>query len=152
MKKISVLSLLFITLLSSQPLLARKTSNQFIHYFNISIYNNTPFNCDLQNAIIISGTVGSITPVPNYLAPGSTNTFVMIESSGGGGAAITLTYQCENSQFSTFVSRSNLTLRNRSNNVTYSVLNQSSNLQANVAATLQNYLKSTSYIYWVFSA
>lgn len=64
--------------------------------FAIRIYNDSQYNCDLQDYQDLKPIHGRLySSPPSYLSPGMTGEFSMAKI-GSHGASIRLTYQCEN--------------------------------------------------------
>ena len=146
MKKYLII-FLFCPLLLPGTLFADKSSHPY-HLFRISIYNNMPLNCDLLSSSIFYGKVLPATPIPIYLAPGSTNQFFLVEGNNTG-ATVRLTYACELGRKITIISRSDLNFRDRPDKVRHSTLN-AVDMRAYAAQTEQNYLNNMSILKWVF--
>lgn len=141
------LSIFWICCLYSGILFADKSSTP-PHFFRVAIYNNMPLNCDLQSSSIFYGKILPGTPIPIYLAPGSTNHFFLIEGDNKG-VTVRLTYRCEGGRRVTIVSHSDLSLRRRENQIRHLALNALS-MRATVTLAEQNFLNNLSTINWVF--
>lgn len=107
-----------------------------------------PLNCDLQSSSIFYGKILPVTPIPIYLAPGSTNHFFLIEGNNKG-VTVRLTYTCEGGRHVTIVSHSDLSFRRRENRIRHLALN-ALNMRATVTLAEQSFLNNLSTINWVF--
>ena len=146
MKKYLTIFLLYPLLLPG-ALFADQSSHPY-HLFRDSIYNNMNLNCDLQGSSIFYGKVLPVTPIPIYLAPGSTNQFFLVEGNKTG-ATVRLTYACEAGRKITIISRSDLNFRDRADRVRHSTFN-AVDMRAYASKTEQSYLNNMSIINWVF--
>ncbi|MCR9191951.1 MAG: hypothetical protein NXI01_04755 [Gammaproteobacteria bacterium] len=115
MKCINAALLLSLAILASNGFAATGTCNygdvvieseDCLNTFDISIYNNSSYNCDLASQTVVYGDLHSNNRVPAYLAPGSHQNFQMVETDRG--ASIRLTYVCEDHHQITLLSHSNL--------------------------------------------
>jgi hypothetical protein len=116
--------------------------------FNISIYNNSPYNCDLSSQSIIYGDLVTGRRVPAYLSPGAHTSFDMVEK-GKHGASIRLTYICENNHQITFLSHSNL--RPTGKNPMKGTIENILNMRAFVTKSYSS-LREKSYMDWTLES